>query len=203
MDQRDWQRWGRRLHDAYTRAGMSRASFARAIDVGYNTVWRWEQGENRPKPEALAAILHTLTPTSFLELFAGMDVDRSTSALLDQARGEATEHARGQRTVWDLLRRDREARAAGSRQAQPTPPELALHIADASIDWTPETIGTLSAAVLNLDAVRLATDAEEMTIALERARRDGDESAERAIAAELAAIVPRLVQATRDLLRRA
>ncbi|MCA9612978.1 MAG: helix-turn-helix transcriptional regulator [Myxococcales bacterium] len=47
---------GARILDAYQAKGHTRTAFARAIGVKPNSVWRYEQGESRPRPDTLARI---------------------------------------------------------------------------------------------------------------------------------------------------
>ena len=79
-----WAIFGSRLQQAYAAVGLSRAAFARTLGVGYNTVWRWEQGQNEPQPEALIAMRSTMPADSFAALFEGLELGATVDAILSR-----------------------------------------------------------------------------------------------------------------------
>ncbi len=81
---------GARILDAYQAKGLTRTAFARAIGVKPNSVWRYEQGESRPRPDTLAKIADV--------------TGRSLEWLLVGERGERVDIA-APPSVYDLVRR--------------------------------------------------------------------------------------------------
>jgi transcriptional regulator with XRE-family HTH domain len=70
---------GARILDAYQAKGLTRTAFARAIGVKPNSVWRYEQGESRPRPDTLARIAD-VTGRSLEWLLVGERRERVDSA---------------------------------------------------------------------------------------------------------------------------
>ena len=51
---------GGRIRSLYEQRGLTRAEFARRINAAYNTVWRYERGETKPRMDILMRIAKTL-----------------------------------------------------------------------------------------------------------------------------------------------
>lgn len=59
--------FGKRLKEARERAGLSAAELADSLNVGKNTIWRWEQGERTPSDKDKLRLAQLLgTTVSFL-----------------------------------------------------------------------------------------------------------------------------------------
>ncbi len=56
--------FGKRLTEAREKAGLSRKDLADKLDVGQNTIWRWEAGERQPSIEKIQAIARILGVTT-------------------------------------------------------------------------------------------------------------------------------------------
>ena len=56
--------FGKRLTEAREKAGLSRKDLADKLDVGQNTIWRWEAGERQPSIEKIQAIARVLGVTT-------------------------------------------------------------------------------------------------------------------------------------------
>lgn len=69
---------GKRIEDCRTALGLSRSDLADKLDVGTNTIFRWEKGERSPSDDMKRRIAEALS-TSVAHLMDGDDTQISTT----------------------------------------------------------------------------------------------------------------------------
>lgn len=90
--------------------GLSKSAVARAVGVSTTCVWNWEEGNTRPRPDALARTAVALSTTeAYLERGVGSESVHASTAPTSVADANVPE------SVSEVIRRAREqvARAAG------------------------------------------------------------------------------------------
>lgn len=90
--------FGKRLTEAREKAGLSRKELADKLDVGQNTIWRWEAGERQPSIEKIQALARVLGVTT--DELMTTSTPENTNAPAETKPGEGANDKQIDMTGW-------------------------------------------------------------------------------------------------------
>lgn len=107
VEQVDKKALGERIRAAYQLRGFTRRAFANAVGVAYNTMWRYEKGQNAPPSDVLVKIARLTGQTSEdLLTYASPDVAELVRSNRASLRTAAGPKRRGRRADIEALARE-------------------------------------------------------------------------------------------------